>query len=473
MLNANLSIGGTNADINFAGQLSGSGSLIKNGTGFITLSGSNLHTGETRIGNSIINLQHANALGNSQLVSNNGQLRISDGTVLSALRIAGDIRIQTDVRTLGSQTYDGNLVIDPLIGRKITISSDANSIIFNGLIDGNALVNTAKSQIASVSRDLVINAAKGQVVIGDGIGSINILGKLDVIANRITIKGDVYTFLEQKYSGDVTISDNGRVGFLSSIFMQNTRPVKKFSISSNIKTRTFVSMDPLIEFNGKVDGESRDLYTILVASIFSGYPTADQKPIVTFNDFVGSINPFYSINIQTIQKIQFADNLSPILKTDGKINIKGGIQTTADQNYSTDQMNLLTDSKTLTTTFKSNQFKNINFDVTQLGGQFNITGSTQLMIDGDTNFDGTGIGLLGVRGPVIDARNAQRAAAAGAASGGNLDAALKINKLLYLEQNKLTIGSVTTSADNLNQSTQSGPEQEKCETGSSQLACEK
>jgi len=122
------------------------------------------------------------------------------------------------------------------------------------------------------------------------------------------------------------------------------------------------------------------------------------------------------------------------------------VQTTTDKNYSTDRMNITADSRTSATTFKSNQTGQINFDVSQVGSQFNVNGTGRLIIDGETNFTGSGIGLSGVSFPVQEAR-AAAAAAAAASSGGNLANTLKLNKLVKLSAADGPSGEVTVAMD--------------------------
>ena len=105
-------------------------------------------------------------------------------------------------------------------------------------------------------------------------------------------------------------------------------------------------------------------------------------------------------------------------------------------------MNIIADSITSATTFKSNQTGQINFDVSKVGGQFNVNGTGRMIIDGETNFTGSGIGLTGVSLPVQEAR-----AAAAASSGGNLANTLKLNKLVKLSDADGSGGEVTVAMD--------------------------
>jgi hypothetical protein len=370
------------------------------------------------------------------------------------LRVSGSIRIRKDIRTAGVQLYDGNVVIDPESGSTVSLTSSNANITFNGLLDGTSKVSAS---------NLTVNAGTGTVTLSDSVGSVNPLGRLEVRAAQIIIKGDILTLLQQRYFGDVTVSDNGRDGFLYDLFISNTKPVDQFRTISRVKTRTFMSMDPLVEFNNKVDGDAKDIYSLLVASIFNGFANNDdERPVVTFNGPVGSINAFYSANIQTLQ---YSDRLSTSLDIGGIINVVSGVQTATDQNYSTDRMNIVADSTTLATTFKSTQTGMINFDVSKIGGQFNVNGTGRMIIDGETNFTGGGIGLTGVSLPVQEAR------AAAAANKSALTTTLRIDRLLELKNETGAAGEVVVAMDESVQVRDQLASGEECEEGSTQLAC--
>jgi hypothetical protein len=200
-------------------------------------------------------------------------------------------------------------------------------------------------------------------------------------------------------------------------------------------------MDPLVEFNGNVNGAAANTYSLLVASIFEGFadPGSANEPIIRFNGLVGNIFPFYSANIQTLQ---YRDRLSTSLDVGGLIEVKGGVETLAEQNYSTARMNITPDASTGATTFTSSQAGQINFDISKVGAEFNVVGTSRLIIDGETNFTGSGIGLTGVSLPVQEAR-----AAAAASSGGNLANTLKLNKLVKLSDADGSGGEVTVAMD--------------------------
>jgi hypothetical protein len=96
----------------------------------------------------------------------------------------------------------------------------------------------------------------------------------------------------------------------------------------------------------------------------------------------------------------------------GKIST-AGVKTVATQSYSTDALTVSLDPSNSVATFRASQPGTINFDLGMTGGQMNMgsaTGVTRVIIDGLTNFTGTGIGLASVGFPVQEAASASSAA---------------------------------------------------------------
>jgi hypothetical protein len=96
-------------------------------------------------------------------------------------------------------------------------------------------------------------------------------------------------------------------------------------------------------------------------------------------------------------------------------------------------------------TFKSAR-GTINFDVIRVGGQFNLSsdaGVSRVLIDGLTNFTGTGVGLASVGSPVQAALAARAAAAR--AGGGNLDVVARFDKQVAAQREVGSSSSVKVS----------------------------
>ena len=125
--------------------------------------------------------------------------------------------------------------------------------------------------------------ANGNVTYGDRVGyafNLEIVDptntadsfyKMTTTANTITIKGDVMTYEEQVYNGDVLIGSTG----------------------SNGTTRTVLSMDPKVIFNGKVNDTVKGKHS-LIAKAVEIDRGVNTIPTVQFKSTVGSIKALKS-----------------------------------------------------------------------------------------------------------------------------------------------------------------------------------
>jgi autotransporter-associated beta strand protein len=444
-LGANLSL---KSDIafTFAGAFTGSSSVVKVGSGTFTLSGASTFTGETVLNASQLILANADALGSSTVVSSGGLLEVADGVVLTGLRVTGPVTISRDVVTTGAQTYEGAVTIAPAAGNTAEMRNYANEEIqpagvriatSNAAIRFNGTIDAASAKSAS----LRIDAGTGEVTIGDSVGSVMPLQNLYVVGGKINLLADVLTASEQTYIGTTTIGNNGRDGFLAAMFTRETRPVSNFVSAAPRFTRTLISMDPLVRFIGQVNPDAAGTYTFNVAAIYEGFvnDVAANEPRIIFDGLVGNIYPFYSTNFQTLQA-------ADLFMLAGKISTMGVI-TVESQNYSTEAFSVTLDPSNSAATFKSTG-GTINFDVSLVGGQFNMssdTGVVRVIIDGLNNFTGQGIGLAAVSLPVQEA--AAAAAAAAAAGGGNLSTTVKFDKQFTLKRDTGSLSSVSVTMD--------------------------
>jgi autotransporter-associated beta strand protein len=441
-LGANLSL---KSDIafTFAGAFTGSGSVVKVGSGTFTLSGASTFTGETVLNASQLILANADALGSSTVVSSGGLLEVADGVVLTGLRVTGPVTISRDVVTTGAQTYEGAVTIAPAAGNTAEMRNYANEEIqpagvriatSNAAIRFNGTIDAASAKSAS----LRIDAGTGEVTIGDSVGSVMPLQNLYVVGGKINLLADVLTASEQTYIGTTTIGNNGRDGFLAAMFATKTRPEPTFIAAVPRFTRTLMSMDPMVRFIGTVNPDAAGTYTFNVAAIYEGFvnDVAANEPRIIFDGLLGNIYPFYSTNFQTLQG-------RDLFMLAGSISTMGVI-TVESQNYSTDAFSVTLDPSNSVATFKSTR-GTINFDVSQVGGQFNMssdTGVVRVIIDGKNNFKGDPPSLAKVSLPVQEA-----AAAAAAANGGNLSTTNKFDRQVSLRRDTGSSSSVSVTMD--------------------------
>ena len=258
-----------NNNLNLLGVISGSGGITKSGSGTLTLSGSNSFTSSVNITAGTLSAANNNSLGSTpNLISSSGTFKTTSGVVLPSLTTSGAITLSSGIVSTGAQIYNNNVVVKA--GSRATpaeISTTNSDISFKGTLKGEG---NAKA------RSLNIDAGTGNVLFGDRVGYafndevVNINNtadsfyKLEVDANEITIKGDVMTYEEQIYNGDVLIG----------------------STATNGTTRTFLSMDPKVEFNGTVNDTVKGKHT-LIAKAIEIDRGANSIPVVNFNSTVG------------------------------------------------------------------------------------------------------------------------------------------------------------------------------------------
>ncbi|EGI5604372.1 fibronectin-binding autotransporter adhesin ShdA [Salmonella enterica] len=173
--------------------LSGSGSLVKTGTGELTLSGDNTYSGGTTISGGTLTADHADSLGTGA-VANSGVLQVGEGELENTLSGSGSlVKTGTGELTLsGDNSYSGGTTITG--GTLIADNADslgtgavANSGVLqvgegeleNTLSGSGSLVKTGSGEL-TLSGD---NDYSGGTIISDGTliaASVNALGSGDI-----------------------------------------------------------------------------------------------------------------------------------------------------------------------------------------------------------------------------------------------------------------------------------------------------
>ncbi|EDL8862305.1 fibronectin-binding autotransporter adhesin ShdA [Salmonella enterica] len=182
--------------------LSGSGSLVKTGTGELTLSGNNSYSGGTTISDGTLTADHADSLGTGA-VANSGVLQVGEGELENTLSGSGSlVKTGTGELTLsGDNSYSGGTTITggTLIADhadSLGIGAVANSGVLqvgegeleNTLSGSGSLVKTGTGEL-TLSGD---NSYSGTTTITDGTliaANVNALGGGDV-DNAGTLKLD-------------------------------------------------------------------------------------------------------------------------------------------------------------------------------------------------------------------------------------------------------------------------------------------
>ncbi len=157
--------------------LSGSGSLVKTGTGELTLSGDNTYSGGTTITGGTLTADHADSLGSGD-IDNSGVLKVGEGDLENTLSGSGSlVKTGTGELTLsGDNTYSGGTTIDD----GVLIADHADSL-GTGTIANNGVLQVGEGELENTL---------------SGTGSLVKTG-----TGELTLSGD------NTYSGGTTIDD--------------------------------------------------------------------------------------------------------------------------------------------------------------------------------------------------------------------------------------------------------------------------
>ncbi|MCO9463021.1 fibronectin-binding autotransporter adhesin ShdA [Salmonella enterica subsp. enterica serovar Mbandaka] len=157
--------------------LSGAGSLVKTGTGELTLSGDNSYSGTTTITGGTLTADHADSLGTGT-IANNGVLQVGEGELENTLSGTGSlVKIGTGELTLnGDNDYSGGTTIDD----GVLIADNADSL-GTGAVANNGVLQVGEGELKNTL---------------SGTGSLVKIG-----TGELTLSGD------NTYSGGTTIDD--------------------------------------------------------------------------------------------------------------------------------------------------------------------------------------------------------------------------------------------------------------------------
>ncbi|OHN85218.1 AIDA autotransporter [Salmonella enterica subsp. enterica serovar Newport] len=185
--------------------LSGSGSLVKTGTGELTLSGENYYTGGTTIDDGVLIADNADSLGTGA-VANNGVLQVGEGELKNTLSGTGSlVKIGTGELTLnGDNDYSGGTTITG--GTLIAASVNA---LGSGDIDNSGVLQVGEGELKNTlfgSGSLVKTGTGELTLSGDNTysGGTTISGGTLIAANVNALgSGDIDN------SGTLILDANG------------------------------------------------------------------------------------------------------------------------------------------------------------------------------------------------------------------------------------------------------------------------
>lgn len=318
--------------------LSGSGSLVKTGTGELTLSGDNDYSGGTTISGGTLTADHADSLGTGA-VANSGVLQVGEGELKNTLSGSGSlVKTGTGELTLSgdNNTYSG----DTTIADGTLIAANVNALgsgdIDNSgtlMLDANGafeLVNITTNSGATTALAAGSTLDAGQLTQEDGSTlSIDLGAATDdavITADSVTLGGTL------NVTGIGSVTDSWTPEAYTYTLIDSDS-----AITSDFDDLTIAGMNredvDFLTIDGKVD-EADNTHYDLTASL-SWYADRDNATTDAHGTFTLS-DPDGSFNVAaTLTDVD--DTLDPGSRWDGKSLTKEGAGTlilSGDNDYS-------------------------------------------------------------------------------------------------------------------------------------------
>ncbi|HAU6747458.1 TPA: fibronectin-binding autotransporter adhesin ShdA [Salmonella enterica subsp. enterica serovar Godesberg] len=317
--------------------LSGSGSLVKTGTGELTLSGDNTYSGGTTISGGTLTVDHADSLGSGD-IDNSGVLKVGEGELENTLSGSGSlVKTGTGALTLsGDNTYSGDTTIadGTLIAANVNALGSGN-IDNSGMLmlDANgafelAKITTHTGATTALAAGSTLDA--GQLTQEDGSTlSIDLGAATDdamITADSVTLGGSL------NVTGIGSVTDSWTPEAYTYTLIDSDS-----AITSDFDNLTVAGMNRedvyFLTIDGKVD-EADNTHYDLTASL-SWYADRDNATTDAHGTFTLS-DPDGSFNVAaTLTDVD--DTLDPGSRWDGKSLTKEGAGTlilSGDNDYS-------------------------------------------------------------------------------------------------------------------------------------------
>lgn len=178
-----LTVGGNDRDSTFAGVMSGTGGLIKRGSGVLALTGVNSFTGTTSVASGTLMLTETGGLAGSADIH-------SGSTFANAGRVSGSVTnagtVSSSGAIVGTFTNRGIASLSGTVGGDLLhesgrVSLSSNLTVSGRLVQGDAAVLDlagAAIQVGSLSGSGAISMAGGLLIAGDDNSSTSFAGTL-------------------------------------------------------------------------------------------------------------------------------------------------------------------------------------------------------------------------------------------------------------------------------------------------------
>jgi len=215
-----LTVGGNNAVTTFSGDLSGSGSLTKSGTGTLTLSGNNSHAGGITLANGAITIAGGNGLGGGALdVTKNGT-----GTFLS-LSNAGNVVIANDI-----MLPDANHRYD-------FVKTSGGSTEFSGTLSGGGASTVLRLTTPTAGDNTTIHRLTGNNTLAGTIqiwrGALELDSPAAAGTARILIEANISPQGDLRFTESMTFANDIRLAWTGNV-IGVANPSHKVTLSGSI-----------------------------------------------------------------------------------------------------------------------------------------------------------------------------------------------------------------------------------------------
>ncbi|EMB5047276.1 fibronectin-binding autotransporter adhesin ShdA [Salmonella enterica] len=317
--------------------LFGSGSLVKTGTGELTLSGDNTYSGGTTIDDGVLIADHADSLGTGA-VANNGVLQVGEGELKNTLSGTGSlVKIGTGELTLsGDNTYSSGTTIDDGVLIAANVNALSGGDVDNSgtlMLDANGafeLANITTHTGATTALAAGSTLGASQLTQEDGSTlSIDLGAATDdavITADSVTLGGTL------NVTGIGSVTDSWTPEAYTYTLIDSDS-----AITSDFDDLTIAGMNredvDFLTIDGKVDETDNTNYD-LTASL-SWYADRDNATTDAHGTFTLS-DPDGSFNVAaTLTDVD--DTLDPGSRWDGKSLTKEGAGTlilSGDNDYS-------------------------------------------------------------------------------------------------------------------------------------------
>ncbi|ASM74311.1 outer membrane protein IcsA autotransporter [Pseudosulfitobacter pseudonitzschiae] len=214
-LNGNTLTTGNASDAAISGVISGTGELVKQGSGVLTLSGTNTYSGGTAINNGTVTTDNVSALGTGTVAVNGGSLNLASDLSTGTLTGTGDVTNGGHLLTVGgnnvSGTYAGVMSGDGGLTKNGTGTQTLSGV---NTYTGDTTITAGVLHVATGGR---AGATSGRISVASG-GALELGGSV-IVTNPMTISGNgsgsgaiVSAAGNNSVDGQITLANAATIG---------------------------------------------------------------------------------------------------------------------------------------------------------------------------------------------------------------------------------------------------------------------